>query len=349
MRFIINSKDLLKGLNIVKKAIRNNNSLPILGCVVMEVKGDQLHLKGGDGEVYISTKVNILDGEDGGCAVPIKLLFDAVRNLPDIGIGISVEDNLFKCDYNNGSFELGIENIEEYPTVEAPDSEVIEITDTKSIKLAGSYVADDELRPVMNGVLLDFDLGHVVSSDGHKLYRSESILPNGEQMVIIPPNGLNAIKDMNSFEVSFDERNILFKDGDTVVISRLIEGRYPNYNSVIPTNNPYTYEVDRLSLIQALKRVGVMASETSSLVKLEFDQGKLKVSAQDLDFSTKASEVLPCNGTEELTIGFKGTFLEQILNGISGDVVRCELSDPGRAGIFKGETDEVFLLMPMVL
>ena len=349
MKLIINSKDLLKGLNTVKKAIRNNNSLPILGCVVMEVKGEHLHLKGGDGEVYISTQIGIIEGEDGKCAVPIKLLFDAVKNLPSIGIGISVEGNSFKCDYNNGSFELGIDNADEYPSVEAPNSEVVAIDDTRAIKVASNYVADDELRPVMNGVLLDFTLGHVVSSDGHKLYKSEAVLPKGEQMVIIPSNGLNAIKDMSSFEVSFDERNILFKNGDTIVISRLIEGRYPNYNSVIPTNNPYSYEIDRLNLIQALKRVGVMASETSSLVKLEFSQSKLKISAQDLDFSTKASETLPCNGTEELTIGFKGTFMEQILNGISSDIVRCELSDPSRAGIFKGETDEVFLLMPMVL
>ena len=348
MKLTINSKELLKALLTVNKSIKNRNSLPILTGIAIKVEDGVVTFTGGDGEVFITTQLECDLCENGSCVVESKPFINGIKSLPNTGIEIEVTYKLV-CDYNSGKFELGIYSYEEYPSFEKPNGEPILIEDTKAINTASRYVANDELRPVMNGVLLDFTLGHVVSSDGHKLYKSEAVLPKGEQMVIIPPNGLNAIKDMSSFEVSFDERNILFKNGDTIVISRLIEGRYPNYNSVIPANNPYSYEVDRLNLIQALRRVGVMASETSRLVKLEFSQSELKISAQDLDFSTKASETLPCNGTEELTIGFKGTFLEKILNGISGDIVRCELSDPSRAGIFKGETDEVFLLMPMVL
>ena len=201
---------------------------------------------------------------------------------------------------------------------------------------------------LFRSIYFDFTKGYVVSTDGHKLYKSDKVLPNGQEAVILPIQGYNAIKDMASFDMCFDERNILFKSDNTEVIARLIDGRYPNYDSVIPINDK-VFEVDREALLGALKRVNVMADETTSLVKMEFSREQLMISTQDLDFSTSASESLTCVGSEEVTIGYKGTFLEQILNGVTGDIVRFEISEPSRATIIRGDTEEIFLLMPMML
>ena len=347
MRFIINSKELLKALLTVNKSIKNRNSLPILTGIAIKVEDGVVTFTGGDGEVFITTQLECDLCENGSCVVESKLFINGIKSLPNTGISIEVTDKLV-CDYNSGKFELGVYSYEEYPSFEKPNGEPILIEDTKAINTASRYVADDELRPVMNGIYFDFTKGYVVSSDGHKLYKSEQVLPNGQEAVILPIQGYNAIKDMASFEMCFDERNISFKSDSTEVIARLIDGRYPNYDSVIPSNDK-VFEVDREALLGALKRVNVMADETTSLVKMEFSREKLTISTQDLDFSTSASETLTCVGSEEVTIGYKGTFLEQILNGVTGDIVRFEISEPSRATIIRGDTEEIFLLMPMML
>ena len=347
MKLTINSKELLRALLTVNKSIKNRNSLPILTGIAIKVEDGVVTFTGGDGEVFITTQLECDLLENGSCVVESKPFINGIKSLPNTGIEIEVTDKLV-CDYNSGKFELGIYSYEEYPSFEKPNGEPILIEDTKAINTASRYVADDELRPVMNGIYFDFTKGYVVSSDGHKLYKSEKVLPNGQEAVILPIQGYNAIKDMASFEMCFDERNILFKSDNTEVIARLIDGRYPNYDSVIPSNDK-VFEVDREALLGALKRVNVMADETTSLVKMEFSREQLMISTQDLDFSTSASESLTCVGSEEVTIGYKGTFLEQILNGVTGDIVRFEISEPSRATIIRGDTEEIFLLMPMML
>ena len=224
--------------------------------------------------------------------------------------------------------------------------------------------ADDELRPVMDGVYFDICTEYVtfVASDGHKLVRYRNYQTRGEESAsfILPKKPALLIKNIlpkadGEAYVRFDDRNAVVEAGEFKVSCRLIEGRYPNYNSVIPAGNPYRVTVDRQALISALRRVSVFASVSSALIKLHIDGSTLTVSAQDIDFSTSAEERLMCDYTGvPMSIGFKGTYLLDILNGLGGQDTIIELADMGRAGVLvpaeqeEGE-DLLMLLMPMML
>lgn len=344
---IINRDTLYKALSDVNRVINSRNTLPILACVVFKVEGEKLNLTAGDGEVFYSTVIDLVEGFDESFAVDCRTLTNALKEMPSMPLTINVVDNKIEVDYFKGKFELPTEDVNEYPTIPTVEGEQVLIEDTISINTAQIFVADDELRPVMNGVYLDFENGYIASSDGHKLYRSE--LTKADGSVIVPKKAMMLSKLLPMYKISFNDTNVMFGFEDTTIISRLIDGRYPNYNSVIPKNNPYHYEVDRELLINAIKRVSVFGSKASNLIRLEFKDGKLNLQAKDLDFSTSAEESLECVTSEDMTIGFKATFLIDILNSIRGDVVHIDLADKSRAGIFKGDNEDIFLLMPMLI
>ena len=224
--------------------------------------------------------------------------------------------------------------------------------------------ADDELRPVMNGIYFDITTDDLtfVASDGHKLVRviHKDVKGDGRSSFILPKKPANLLrsllpKENGTVEVKFDENNAYITMSNFVMICRFVEGRYPNYNSVIPQNNPNNVTLDRLALLNALKRVSVFSNPASSLVKLQLSEDKIVVSAQDIDFLTSAEEMIPCqyNGNV-MNIGFKAVFLIDILNNIPSTDVKLELSDPSRAGIIlpaenEENEDMLTLLMPMML
>ena len=224
--------------------------------------------------------------------------------------------------------------------------------------------ADDELRPVMNGIYFDITTEDItmVASDGHKLVRCKTLAAKGNERAafILPKKPANLMKNLlpkeqGTVTIEFDERNAVVTLESYRMVCRLIEGRYPNYNSVIPQNNPYKVTVDRLLLIGALRRVSIFSSQASSLIKLRMQENRIVISAQDIDFSTSAEETLACQyAGNPMSIGFKSTFLIDILNNISADEVVIELADPSRAGVIvpaeqEENEDLLMLLMPMML
>ena len=224
--------------------------------------------------------------------------------------------------------------------------------------------ADDELRPVMNGIYFDITTEDItmVASDGHKLVRCKTLAVKGNERAafILPKKPATLLKNLlpkeqGSVTIEFDERNAVFMLDSYRMVCRLIEGRYPNYNSVIPQNNPHKVTVDRQQLIGALRRVSIFSSQASSLIKLRMQENQIVISAQDIDFSTSAEETQVCQyAGAAMSIGFKSTFLIDILNNISADEVVIELADPSRAGVIvpveqEENEDLLMLLMPMML
>ena len=260
-------------------------------------------------------------------------------------------------------------NADEYPDTPALRDEAVNVTIASNVLLAGINrslfaTADDELHPVLNGIFFDITTENITfaASDGYKLVRNKTFAARGEEKAafILPKKPATLLKNLlpkeqGDIQIAFDGRNAVITLENYLLTCRLIEGRYPNYNSVIPQNNPHKVTVDRVAFISALKRVSVFSSAASSLIKLHLEDNTIKVSAQDIDFSTSAEETLLCQyeGTP-LSIGFKPTFLIDIMNNIATQEVIMELADPSRGGVMlpteQEENDDILmLLMPMML
>ena len=340
----LSSLILKKELNKLRKVTGGN--IPALNCVLFECFGDKAKLTSGDLEVYLTTEIELIEGGDDKFLVDCKTLADAIKTLPPQPIELVIDDKLV-CNYNKGSFVIPIYDSEQYPSVGEVEGGTIHVNDVSRVVLSKSFFADDQLRPVMSGVFFDFENGFIVSTDGHKLYRGEFM--KGEGSFICPPKCLQAISSFDSFDVTFNDTNAMFVNGNTRVYSRLIEGNYPNYNSVIPRNNHIACEVNRVDLIEALRRMEVMSSASSGMVRMSFKDNELTLKVEDLDLMTGGSETLDCSCSSSIEIGFKIPFLIQILNSISGDIAYAKLSEPSRASLWNGDNEDVFLLMPMMI
>ena len=271
--------------------------------------------------------------------------------------------------YQNGKYSLVGQNANEYPQPQELANDAVQVNMEAPVLLTGINrcifaTADDELRPVMNGIYFDItpDDLTLVASDGHKLVRCKTFSAHSDEKAafILPKKPASLLKNLlpkeqGDVQICFDDRNAMFTLENYRMICRLIEGRYPNYNSVIPQNNPHKTIIDRISFISALRRVAVFSSQASSLIKLSLSNNLIKISAQDIDFSTSAEETVPCQYEgNPMSIGFKSSFLIDILTNISSQNVIIELADPSRAGVVVPEEQEenedlLMLLMPMML
>ncbi len=372
MKFIVSSATLQSHLQAISRVINSKNALPILDCFLLSLKGNELTLTAADTETRLETKVEVSNAEgEGSLAINSKNLLDPLRELPDQPLTFEVNDETLEVFiyYHNGKYNfVGLKG-DEYPQPKSLKDGVISINMPAGILFDGINrtvfaTADDELRPVMNGIYFDITADNItfVASDGHKLVRviQNDVKGDGRSSFILPKKPANLLrsllpKESGDVEIKFDENNAYITMSNFMMICRFVEGRYPNYNSVIPQNNPNTVELDRLAFLNALKRVSVFSNPASSLVKLQLSENKILVSAQDIDFLTSAEETIPCNyAGNVMNIGFKGVFLIDILNNIPSSDVRIELSDPSRAGIIvpleneEGQ-DMLTLLMPMML
>ncbi len=372
MKFIVSSTALLSHLQAISRVINPKNNIPILDCFLLELDDDVLTLTAADSETRLETKLSISElSEPGSLAINAKNLLEPLRELPEqpLTIEINLETLEVLIYYQNGQYKFMGQRSDEYPTPKDLNDSAISLTIPADILFNGVHrtiyaMADDELRPVMNGIYFDITDDNItfVASDGHKLVRiiNNGIKSEGRASFILPKKAallLRALlpKESADVEIRFDENNAYFYMSNNILICRFVEGRFPNYNSVIPQNNPNNVTLDRVSFLNALKRVSVFSNPASSLVKLQLTEDKIVVSAQDIDFMTSAEEVIPCkyNGNV-MSIGFKAVFLIDILNNIPSTDVVLELSDPSRAGIvFPVENEEnedmLSLLMPMML
>ncbi len=372
MRFLVSSTTLFSHLQAISRVINSKNSLPILDCILIELNDGTITMTASDSETTLSTSIEVSEYEgEGRFAISSKTILEALKENPEqpLNFNINTETMEITVKYPNGKYSMMAQNGDEYPLPKQMGSEVVNLTMAADVMLTGINrcifaTADDELRPVMNGIYFDINQQDVtlVSSDGHKLVRNKSFASTGNEKAafILPKKPSNLLKNLlpkeqGDVQICFDDKNAMFTMENYQMTCRLIEGRYPNYSSVIPQNNPHKAVVDRAIFISALKRVSVFSSQASSLIKLSLKENSMTISAQDIDFSTSAEETLICQyDGKDMSIGFKSSFLIDILNNISSQNVIIELADPSRAGLIVPEEQEenedlLMLLMPMML
>lgn len=373
MRFTVSSSALSSKLNMLAKVIGSKNSLPILDCFLFQVANGEMSITASDSDNVIKSTLALTDHDgEGEFCVPNRVILDALKELPEQPLHFDVdtagEAVAIKIVYQNGLYNFTGQSAEEYPrtqsmndactTVSLPTEMLI-----NNISRSLFATANDELRPVMNGIYFDLtaDALAIVASDGHKLVRSKNFTiksesPSAFNLPKKPASLLKNIlsKDGDDAIIKFDDRSAEIQFTDGVMRCRLIDGRYPNYNSVIP-NNPNEVTVDRRGLQSALRRVLPFASESSQLIRFHIESGRFEVSSEDIDFSTSAKEQLSCeyNGSP-ISIGFKGSSLMEILSNLNSEQIVFQLADPSRAGIVipseqPEDEDVLMLIMPMLL
>jgi DNA polymerase III subunit beta len=371
MKFIASSSALLSHLQAISRVINSKNTLPILECFLLKIEGNKLIATASDTETTLVTTLDLIDSDaDGSYAIPSKTLLDSLRELSEQPLTVEINENSLEVTiwYQNGKYKFVAQKGDEYPKMkELKDGSNLEIPANTLLNGINSTLfasADDELRPVMNGVVMDVTTENVtfVASDAHKLVRLRNSSIRGEQNVLLiipkkPAVLLRAIlpKETGSVILSYDDNNVIFKLSNYTIFCRLVEGRFPNYNAVIPQNNPYKVIVDRVSFLNTLKRVSIFANQASSLVKLSIANNSIELTTQDIDFSTSAEETIPCQfDGERINIGFKAQYIIDIVSNLDTQDIILELADPSRAGLLlpaqnKADEDLLMLLMPMLL
>ena len=373
MRFTVSSSALSSKLNMLAKVIGSKNSLPILDCFLFQVANGEMSITASDSDNVIKSTLALTDHDgEGEFCVPNRVILDALKELPEQPLHFDVdaagEAVAIKIVYQNGLYNFTGQSAEEYPRTQSMNDACTTIslpTEMLINNISRSLfaTANDELRPVMNGIYFDLtaDALAIVASDGHKLVRSKNFTiksesPSAFNLPKKPASLLKNIlsKDGDDAIIKFDDRSAEIQFTDGVMRCRLIDGRYPNYNSVIP-NNPNEVTVDRRGLQSALRRVLPFASESSQLIRFHIESGRFEVSSEDIDFSTSAKEQLSCEYTgSPISIGFKGSSLMEILSNLTSDNIIIQLADPSRAGIIvpaeQPENEDILMLiMPMLL
>lgn len=369
MKFSVSSFELLKHLQVAAGAIATSPVLPILDDFLFTVQDKNLTISATDLETSITSQIEVMSDGNGMVAVPAKILLDTLKALPDQPVTIAVDDETYGISITSayGKYRLAGENGQDYPRI--PESDKVDMVNMPAETLANAInktlfaTSNDELRPAMTGVFvtLDFSKLTFVSTDAHKLvrYAFNNISSEVSASFIIPKKALNLLKNALPQEgdvtMSFDKANAFFTFGNTHLVCRLIDARYPDYNAVIPTDNPNTLTIKRSDFLNSLKRIAIYANKTTNQVILDISPDSLTISAQDLDFSNEAAEQLTCTYEgDPLTIGFNGKFLIEMLSVLESEEVKVELSSPSRAGIVlpaeetEGE-DILMLVMPVML
>jgi DNA polymerase-3 subunit beta len=374
MKFVVSSTELLGHLQAISRVISSKNTLPILDNFLFNLTGNDLEITASDLESTLVTKMKIENATgDGMVALPARILLDTLKefSVQPLAFDINPDTLAVVITSENGKFNVVGQNGIDFPALPAvkKDSK-FSFGINADILLAGINrtlfaTADDELRPVMGGIFVEASTDKItfVASDAHKLvrYQRTDTQADDNASFILPKKPASLLRNILPREegpvaVEFDDKNAFFILNDYKVVCRLVEGNYPNYNSVIPKNNPRKVSVDRVEFYNTLRRVSVFSNQASNLVKLQLKGNQIVVSAQDIDFSISAYEKIKCQYEgDDMEIGFKSVFLLEILANITSQDVLIELADPTRAGLFlPGETeneaeDLLMLLMPMMI
>ena len=359
-------------LQTVSRVIAGKNALPILDDVLFDLQGNELRLTASDGETTIRTSVEVEGVQGSGrVASAAKLLLETLKEFPEQPLSFSIDEQNFAVSMvsQNGTYSFVGVNGAEYPEMPQLQGEERQLSlPAKALQSAIEKTifctADDELRPVMNGIFFDIapEQLTLVATDAHRLVRltNNAVQGNEASSFILPKKPAQLLKTVlakeeGDVQVRFSDKNATFEFGSTTVVCRQIEGRFPNYNAVIPQNNQNIVTVDRQTIINACKRVAVFANNGTAMLRLALSENQIKISAQDIDFSTSAEETIGCsyNGTP-MAIGFKAPFLIDILASLDSTDVQFKLADPARAGLIlpaenEGDEDVLMLLMPMLL
>ncbi len=372
MKFSVSSSALLSLLATAGKVISNKSTLPILDYFCLVLKEGRLQVTTSDLETTMIGSIEVENVEsEGSIAAPVKQMLDLLKEFPEMPLTISVDDSNWEITVNwkSGSLSFPGASAVSYPELPEFSNDKCEIaldvdTLVNGINKTIFATADDDFRPQMNGVYFNFEPGKLtfVATDAHKLVKyaveREGDLTTAFILPKKPANLLKSalLKEDEEIRMSFDANNVRFELKNATFVCRLIEGSYPNYNAVIPTNNPNKVLVDRIELLNGIKRVAICSNPTTNLIRMDIAQNRINLTAQDIDFSLSANETISCSydGTP-ITIGFKSTFLVEILSNIDTPTVVIELADSTRAGVFKPVYDDkqasetLMLIMPMMI
>lgn len=371
MKFIVSSSALLKQLQAISGVLNTNSPLPILENFLFEIKGGELIISASDLETTMTTRLKVESKENGKIAVPARLLLDTLKTFPEQPLTFSIKEKTFQVEMSSdfGKYKLAGQDGNEFPKVPAIEkstsielpSEVLAEAISKTIFATGN----DELRPVMSGVLVQLSSDNItfVATDAHRLvrYRRNDTKAKNTVSFIIPKKPLTLLKgslpaENMKVKIDYNEANAFFTFDHMNLICRLIDGRYPNYEAVIPLDNPNKLTIDREAFLNSIRRVSIFANKTTHQVKFKITGSEMHVSAEDVDYSNEATERLGCEYRgNDLEIAFNARFMIDMLTNLTTSDINMELSLPNRAGIItpataKTEGEEVLMLvMPVML
>lgn len=370
MKFIVSSSYLLKQLQVLGGVINSSNTLPILDNFLFELKQETLTVSASDLETTMSSVLKVDSDAEGVIAVPARLLLDTLKTFPEQPLTFVVEDNnTVEISSNHGKYALAYADGNEFP-------KAVELTNPSSTTILGDVLStaisktifaagNDDLRPVMSGVFFQFSPDNLtfVSTDAHKLvkYSRSDVQATEVAEFIMPKKPLNLLKGIlagseSDVKIEYNESNAKFSFDETELICRLIDGKYPNYEAVIPKENPNKLSIARNQFLSSVRRVSIFSNKTTHQIRLKIAGAELNISAEDVDYSNKAEERLSCSYQgDDMQIGFNSRFLVEMLNNLSSDEVTLEMSLPNRAGILTpsdglDEGEHVtMLVMPVML
>lgn len=375
MKFIISSTLLSNNLQSIGKVISNKNTLPILDYFLFNLAGNQLKITASDLETTLISTLEVDNqGEDGIVAIPARRITDSIKEFSEQPLTLSVDKESWEVTISWKTGKLSIPGITGlgYPELPSVDETTATIFYIPAPALGDGIMqtlfatADDELRPVMNGVNIALSPKEItfVATDAHRLalFKNSNVTSDKDASFILPKKPANLLKNLLSRDdeemitVTFDNKNAIFTLPKHKIVCRLIEGNYPNYNAVIPTNNPNKVLVDRVELLNSIKRVSVCSSQANQLIKMDLSAGNINLSAQDIDYAASAEDNITCSyeGTP-IEIGFRASFLLDLLGNIHSPEVSIELADSTRPGLFFPSENDVegesllMLLMPMMI
>ncbi|MEJ6801705.1 MAG: DNA polymerase III subunit beta [Crocinitomicaceae bacterium] len=370
MKFIVSSTYLLKQLQVLGGVINNSNTLPILDNFLFELEHSKLTVSASDLETTMASTLEVESESEGSVAIPAKLLLETLKTFPEQPLTFVIEENnTIEISSNHGKYALAYASADEFPkaiSLDSPSTTVIgahilATAISKTIFAAGN----DDLRPVMSGVFFQFSTESLtfVATDAHKLvkYSRTDVTANETAEFIMPKKPLNLLKGIlagsdDDVTIEYNDSNAKFSFENSVLICRLIDGKYPNYEAVIPKENPNHLTISRNQFLNSVRRVSIFSNKTTHQIRLKIAGAELNISAEDIDYSNKAEERLTCDYQgDDMQIGFNSRFLSEMLSNLNADDVQLEMSMPNRAGILtpidgldEGET-VTMLVMPVML
>jgi DNA polymerase-3 subunit beta len=364
MKFSVIKETILDELQLLQGIVEKRTTMPILANILMNVGGDRVELTGTDLEVGLKTHFEAKTEEEGTITISGKKIFEIVKSLPDEQTITFKENEDLMMEVSSGKSEFKVLCLpkEDYPQVPEAKFEkkiVFPLEKLKEMIDRVYYAIAQEQRYYLNGALLILKKNtmELVSTDGHRLsYTSaflEDLAPAEEIRVIVAKKTLGELRKMTDEKIEFDydENNLFFKVGNRILISRIIESKFPNFETVIPKDNPHILHMPKEEFTQAIRRVSLLSTERSKGVKFYIEKNLLKLFSSNPEIGEARDNLEVDYQGAELEVGFNSQYLLDFLSSVSSERIQLELKDENSAAIMRPELEEqikyTYVLMPM--